>query len=184
MCVIIFIIIIIFLLFYRNSNQEQFTPSSIPDPYIKKPSSFINTKSENLQYSHLPTYYPATQQNLDPIDSSQQIVGLFNSSLQTLAPIETSTEIVNPYDASQKTIEHSLSINESSLCNDNILKLDTNTCSKSCCKFTQWKLPDELEQNINKNNYIVPTNFSCNFGNGSGCVCMTKKNFNYLSNRG
>tara|TARA_B100000795_G_C22507151_1_gene326269 strand:+ start:98 stop:439 length:342 start_codon:yes stop_codon:yes gene_type:complete len=58
-------------------------------------------------------------------------------------------------------------------------KLDTLKCSHSCCNHTQWPVP-----HIKKNSHLA-TNIMCNRGNGSGCVCMDKKNINYfLSNRG
>jgi hypothetical protein len=66
-------------------------------------------------------------------------------------------------------------------------KIDKNMCSKQCCKFTQWPLPDGLiEKTIPEDqlkNY-VGSNMSCNFGNGSGCVCVTKDDLNYLSSHG
>jgi hypothetical protein len=69
------------------------------------------------------------------------------------------------------------------------VKIDTNKCAKSCCLRTEWALPPELQSNdVSKEelkNYI-PSNFSCNFGskNGSGCVCYTKEDANYLTNKG
>jgi hypothetical protein len=66
-------------------------------------------------------------------------------------------------------------------------KIDTNKCSKSCCLTTQWPLPKELLSNDIQpeelKNYI-PTNMFCNLGNGSGCACVTKSDFNYLTSRG
>jgi hypothetical protein len=66
-------------------------------------------------------------------------------------------------------------------------KIDKNMCSKQCCKFTQWPVPDDLiEKTIPEDqlkNY-VGSNMSCNFGNGSGCLCVTKDDLNYLSNHG
>ena len=66
-------------------------------------------------------------------------------------------------------------------------KLDKNICSKQCCKHVQWSVPhDAKTKDISDKeleNYIG-TNLSCNFGSGSGCLCMTKDNFNYLANRG
>lgn len=66
-------------------------------------------------------------------------------------------------------------------------KIDTNLCSRQCCKHTQWPVDHNLhEKNIPEEqlkNY-VPTNFSCNFGSGSGCLCVSKEQYNYLSNRG
>jgi hypothetical protein len=65
-------------------------------------------------------------------------------------------------------------------------KIDLNKCSRQCCAQTQY-LPQQLQvYDMTKEeaaNYI-PNNLSCNFGNGSGCLCMTKNNFNYLSSRG
>lgn len=67
------------------------------------------------------------------------------------------------------------------------LKLDNNICSKQCCKYVQWPVPhDATTKEIsdkNMENYIG-TNLSCNFGSGSGCLCVTKDDFNYLSSRG
>ena len=62
---------------------------------------------------------------------------------------------------------------------DDILKLDNNLCSNNCCNHTQWLPPSMI--NKNKNDNYIGNNFSCNSG---GCLCITKKNFNYLSNHG
>lgn len=68
-----------------------------------------------------------------------------------------------------------------------IPKIDTNLCSKQCCKHVQWPVPIDMkagdipEKDLAK---YIPTNFSCNFGKGSGCVCATKSDFDYLANRG
>jgi hypothetical protein len=68
-----------------------------------------------------------------------------------------------------------------------IVKIDKNICSKQCCKFIQWPVPfntrnpkisDEL---INK---FIPSNFACNGGESGGCVCLTKNDYNYLSEHG
>jgi hypothetical protein len=67
------------------------------------------------------------------------------------------------------------------------VKLDKNICSRQCCKFSQWPVPHDLnEQTIPEDqlkNYIG-SNFSCNYGNGSGCLCVSKDDFNYLADRG
>jgi hypothetical protein len=66
-------------------------------------------------------------------------------------------------------------------------KIDTNTCSRQCCNHSQWAVPkDMLANEISEEqmkNY-VPTNMSCNFGKGSGCVCATKDQIDNLSQRG
>jgi hypothetical protein len=66
-------------------------------------------------------------------------------------------------------------------------KLDKNICSRQCCKHVQWPVPhDAVTKEISDKdmkNYIG-NNLSCNFGSGSGCLCVTKDDFNYLANRG
>jgi hypothetical protein len=68
-----------------------------------------------------------------------------------------------------------------------IKKLDQNLCSRQCCKQAQWPVPDDaISKDIPEKdlkNYIG-TNLSCNFGSGSGCLCVTKDDFNYLASRG
>lgn len=70
--------------------------------------------------------------------------------------------------------------------NDN-MKLDRNKCSKQCCKHIQWTLPNELKTpdmaNEKFKNY-QSSNYSCNFGEGSGCLCISKDNINALVSRG
>jgi len=64
--------------------------------------------------------------------------------------------------------------------------IDTNICSQQCCKFTQWPVPFNTTNpnSIDLSNYIG-SNFSCNNGqSGGGCVCISKDNYNYLSNHG
>jgi hypothetical protein len=68
--------------------------------------------------------------------------------------------------------------------NDNIVKLDLNKCSLDCCAFNQYKskeLPDNTKET---SKLYVPTNFTCDRGNGRGCVCVTQDEFDYISNRG
>jgi len=59
------------------------------------------------------------------------------------------------------------------------LKIDKNMCSRDCCKWSQYKPPFMKHK---KNKYIG-SNFMCNNGNGQGCVCFDKKDFNKLANR-
>ena len=67
------------------------------------------------------------------------------------------------------------------------LKLDKNMCSKQCCKHVQWPVPhDATTKEISDKDMekYIGTNLTCNLGSGSGCLCVTKDDFNYLSNRG
>jgi len=71
--------------------------------------------------------------------------------------------------------------------NNNIVKIDQERCCKSCCSTKQWPVPNEmLDKSIPQAELseFTPTNFSCNFGGKSGCVCISKEQINYLSNRG
>jgi hypothetical protein len=66
--------------------------------------------------------------------------------------------------------------------NINNNKVDLKKCSKNCCNI-QWLENTELigdNNGILDQNYL-PSNFSCNFGDNSGCVCLTKNDFNNLS---
>ena len=69
--------------------------------------------------------------------------------------------------------------------NTNIVKLDQNKCSTSCCGLSQWPVPSDLrDPNISQEelkNYI-PSNFGCTSGEYSGCLCLTQQNSDYLNN--
>lgn len=63
------------------------------------------------------------------------------------------------------------------------MKPDLNKCSRSCCKHAQWPVPHMKLGNQMKDDN-VSTNLMCNHGQGGGCVCVSKKNYNYLTSRG
>lgn len=68
-----------------------------------------------------------------------------------------------------------------------IMKLDKNMCSRQCCKQIQWPVPHDSKTGPIPKDQLdkyIGTNFSCNFGKGSGCLCVAKDDFNYLANRG
>ena len=70
---------------------------------------------------------------------------------------------------------------------NNLPKIDQNICSKQCCKFTQWPVPFNTKNPIIKDsilNNFIPSNFACNGGENGGCVCLTKNDYNYLSEHG
>jgi hypothetical protein len=65
--------------------------------------------------------------------------------------------------------------------------INNNMCSPSCCS-EQWPTPHKLgyDQAIcgNKTDY-VPSPYTCqNSSQNSGCLCMTKKQNQFLSGRG
>lgn len=61
-----------------------------------------------------------------------------------------------------------------------VLKVDMNSCSRDCCKHSQWPVPHMK----NSDKEHVGTNLMCNAGNGGGCVCVKDNEFKYLSSRG
>jgi hypothetical protein len=69
-----------------------------------------------------------------------------------------------------------------------LIKIDQNICSPQCCKQTQWPvsfntIDPKIDQKIFKD--YIGTNFSCNNGpTGGGCLCVSKKDYQYLSNHG
>ena len=70
--------------------------------------------------------------------------------------------------------------------NDNLVRIDKLKCSKDCCKFNQWDMKTYKNTNFNKKikpDDYIGSNLSCNFGEGSGCVCTTSKTLQSLTNR-
>ena len=71
--------------------------------------------------------------------------------------------------------------------NTDTFKIDEKICSKQCCKHVQWPVnfntanPNISDTTLNK---FINTNFTCAGGNAGGCVCMEKKDYNYLGNHG
>jgi hypothetical protein len=71
--------------------------------------------------------------------------------------------------------------------NENANKLDQFMCSKQCCKFAQWPVPKELHEHTIPDDKLINyigSNFSCTGGDKSGCLCITKDESQYLSQRG
>lgn len=65
--------------------------------------------------------------------------------------------------------------------------LQYNYCSKSCCSAqypVPFKLKEDPEVCANKSEF-VPTNYTCNNAwQDTGCVCLTKKQSEFLGSRG
>jgi hypothetical protein len=73
------------------------------------------------------------------------------------------------------------------LTNDVTTKIDLNKCARSCCLNSNWPVPKELipnDVNPEELNQYVPTNFSCNLGNNTGCPCVKKSELDYLTSKG
>ena len=92
--------------------------------------------------------------------------------------------IANCYSEDKKKIREDLE----NILNKAIYPIDTNKCSRSCCKNSGWPYPDEvLENDIDEKELktYVPNNFTCSDGpnNKAGCLCLTQNNLNYLTNK-
>ena len=73
------------------------------------------------------------------------------------------------------------------VCEDNnIIKIDKNLCSRKCCGLTQYQSEflKDIDDNSEERKKYVGSNMSCNFGDSSGCLCIPKDNYDYLTNRG
>ena len=71
--------------------------------------------------------------------------------------------------------------------NEQYNQLDKYMCSKQCCKFAQWPVPKELNEHTIPDDKLVNyigSNFACTGGDKSGCLCITKDESQYLSQRG
>jgi hypothetical protein len=67
---------------------------------------------------------------------------------------------------------------------DTNAKLDRNICSKSCCKQS-YPVPfmNQYDPRVPNPDDYIRTNLMCNYGEGSGCLCTTKKQKDYISSR-
>ena len=67
-------------------------------------------------------------------------------------------------------------------------KMDTNMCSAACCG-QQWPLSfntknDPRIKEGELGDKYISTNMSCSGTMGTGCICASKKQYDFLSNRG
>lgn len=81
-----------------------------------------------------------------------------------------------------ENVDDSNNLYDYKLLDSEIPTIDTNKCGPECCKQTQWPVPFELGPKADSE--YVGSNMSCNYGSGSGCVCLKKNDFDYLSSRG
>lgn len=65
---------------------------------------------------------------------------------------------------------------------DTKLLFADNKCCKSCCK-NLWPLPFDAGDCDTCGNKYIASNYMCQGKNGSGCVCVTKEEGDYLDRR-
>jgi hypothetical protein len=63
-------------------------------------------------------------------------------------------------------------------------KIDTNICSKACC-FQQYPVPFNVvvDPRVPDPSQYERSNYMCNHGEGSGCVCISKKQKKWIGSR-
>lgn len=168
------VMFIIIMFIFPISNNEHFSP--IKDPYLE---TLLANRRESLNRYLNEDIKPEDTQSTVPQTVPQPTYSS-TSTYSTVVPTKTET----PQTLTDMRCKTKPKYNS-------IVKYDTNLCSKKCCNFYEWQKPynlkekgmtPEIESYI-KDKYIG-TNMSCNFGSGSGCLCVDKKQFNYLMTRG
>jgi hypothetical protein len=67
---------------------------------------------------------------------------------------------------------------------NNFHKIDTNICSASCCG-NQYPVGFDIKKDDRlADGKYIPTNMTCTGHHGTGCVCVTKEQRDYLTERG
>ena len=62
-------------------------------------------------------------------------------------------------------------------------KIDTNICSANCCG-NQYPIGFDVKEDKRLiGGKYVPTNYTCTGHHGTGCVCLTKEQKDYLTER-
>jgi hypothetical protein len=96
--------------------------------------------------------------------------------------------IIDNNNNNDQTLENfNPSFNNATSDDRDLVKIDTNKCSTSCCGLNQWPIPNELlDPSISQDELkkYIPSNFGCTSGEYKGCVCFTQENSNYLNNHG
>ena len=65
------------------------------------------------------------------------------------------------------------------------LKVDTAMCSANCCG-SQYPVSFDVKEDdrLVDGKVYVPTNFTCTGHHGTGCLCISKEQRDYLAERG
>ena len=170
-------------------NNNNFNNATLTMPYYTEPSNQTLPYDQSLSPINIvPTLPPNQTLSNNPNILDSHIDNVPIGTISTfISPTEYSNIVneqthslpqANPMPVDNyKIIEHLDNIIP------NNMKIDLNPCSQSCCKQTQW-LPPFINNNNNISSEYIGSNFSCNLGNGSGCVCFTKENSKFLENRG
>ena len=155
-------ILFIFIIYPCIMNQNQNEDFKI-DQQISEIFTDTNTSQPK-------TSQPKTSQS----NTSQSNTSQSNTSQPNTSQPNTNQPNTNQPNTNQPNTNH-------------LNKIDQKICSKQCCKFVQWPIPFNTRNPNVKDDILdnfIPTNFACNGGENGGCVCLTKDDYNYLSEHG
>jgi len=177
--VVIALVIICLISMYLCPSPTQNEPFTVP---LQKENQFVKLENQK-EIINNPSIYKQADINIKPeyyddytrtVQSGQE----FMHQKNMYTPWGTLTDKGNIFDDNDESDKGP---------NLTDMSLNTNQCSIACCS-DQWPLPFKMpvENSLcgSKDDY-VPTNYYCNNGwQNSGCLCMTKEQESYISNRG
>lgn len=168
--VVILIIILICCIFSNNNVKNEGFDNNATDDGKRIIDSIVN--GQIYKQSLVNGNPPATVSQTD----------IITSGTDYLEQIDVIPAWGDQFSSAETLLENELSDGEGGS-----YTLATNLCSPSCCS-QQYPVPFKLESNenicANRDNF-VPSNIVCNnTWNNSGCMCITKKQMNYLRDRG
>ena len=171
------LVAVVYLLYTYSEKLDETVDKKVKqiDPIvITNIGNTKNIKSHSLEYKQPKIVTPVTlyDRHTGSVVSASEFIGLPDE----IEPITGQTTVANYGDIDRLDDGYNGSGG-----------LNYNMCSKSCCG-AQYPPPFDLEEDayIAKNkDKFVPNNYMCNNAwNNSGCVCMTKKQRDYIGSRG
>jgi len=166
--VLVVIVVVIYVL-YTNLKHENLTGTENTVITNKPNNSMDATELKQPEPQHSPVLY---DRHTGLVTAASEFVGLPDEIMPAWG-----TESVANYGQVDRLDDGY----------NGAMGLNYNMCSKSCCG-PQYPPPFKLEEDVmvekNKDKF-VPNNYSCNNAwNNTGCVCMTKKQHEYIGSRG
>ena len=153
---IIFFYMFIMPYFENKHINPTINPTTNPSNIIIEPSTNSNT-------------------NINPTTNPSNII--IEPSSNPTTNIEKLDNIFDSFNEIENFDDTKIDMNDNSY----IPKIDMNKCDKSCCRHSQW-MPSYMTLNPDKK--YIGSNYSCNRGEGSGCLCVTQNDLDFLTKRG
>lgn len=157
---VVFIIWLLYSLFTHNNPSE----------------SFKSIKSNNNVISNNPIVYDQKKISIIP-SSCDDDTGIIQSGSKFIHQDHYFTPWGTVIAADGSSTNDSLNSDYT---------MSFKKCNSSCCS-DQWPVPFKINDDLlcNSEDEFVPTSYYCNDGfQNSGCLCMTKKQSDFLNSRG